>query len=527
MTEVGGGPGSGVPSGGELPLAAGGPSAADGALELLEAVFDHSAAGLAVVVGPELRFEKVNPAYRALCPDPAVDPVGRRFEEVWPDARDCEALARSALSSGRAAELSEWTFSVGGRVCWLSLNVRPVRWRGDQELLLILWETTALVEARWVAEAAAEEAMRHAAHLEAMASAIADGFAVFGPSGEVLRLNAAAQEIFRRVGLELPLAEAEPAGRIDLRGQVQLRDLEGRPLPPEAWPVTRALAGATVRGAHLRLDRAGFPPLWILVSAAPIRDAEGRSLGAVMNFSDESALHELEEARDDLVRMISHDLRTPLSAVYTQAHLLRRGKDTPEKVVERAHSIERSCERMSGMIQDLVEATLLEAGQLPLARAPVDLAALLPELLERLRGALDVDRVRLELQLPVCWAELDSARMERIVMNLVSNALKYSAAAVTVTLALGERGTVVLSVADRGVGISPEDQAHLFERFFRARGARRPEGLGLGLYITRLLAEAHGGRVEVESQLGQGSTFRVVLPAAVVIEAGHAGDAWA
>jgi len=80
----------------------------------------------------------------------------------------------------------------------------------------------------------------------------------------------------------------------------------------------------------------------------------------------------------------------------------------------------------------------------------------------------------------------------------------------------GVEGGVAIAVSDRGVGIAPEDLPHVFDRFFRARGARRPEGLGLGLYITRLLVEAHHGRVEVTSQLGQGSTFRVVLPAATL-----------
>jgi signal transduction histidine kinase len=225
-------------------------------------------------------------------------------------------------------------------------------------------------------------------------------------------------------------------------------------------------------------------------------------------------MHELEEARDDLVRMVSHDLRTPLNVVYTQAHLLERHAEPPEKVAERARSIVRSCERMNGMIQDLVEATLLEAGQLPLARAPIDLAAFMPELLERLRGALPVERVRLEVEVGAFQAELDAARVERIVVNLVSNALKYSSQEVVVRLDQGPLGTVVLAVADRGVGISPEDLPRIFDRFFRARGTRRPEGLGLGLYIARLLAEAHGGRVEVESELGQGSVFRLILPAA-------------
>jgi signal transduction histidine kinase len=364
-----------------------------------------------------------------------------------------------------------------------------------------------LLEVR-VRESAAEAARahRHAAELEAMTEAIADGLVVFGPSGEPVRVNATARAFAREAG-------------IDLRSLVfdldqDIRSADGRATPREERPVRRALAGETVRGVHLRVQTGSGRALWVLASAAPVRDPDGKVSGAVLTFSDETGPHELEGARDDLVRMISHDLRTPLHAVYVQAHLLQRGGDDPAKVRERARSIVRSCERMSGMIQDLVDATLLEAGQLPLRRAPVELGALLPELLERLRGALDVDRVRLEIAPGLPSADLDPARVERIVVNLVSNALKYSPPESQVAVALTrDEASLVLTVSDRGVGIAPEDQPHVFERFFRARGGRRPEGLGLGLYIARLLAEAHGGAIDVESQLGQGSTFRVRFPA--------------
>ncbi|MGC3999915.1 MAG: ATP-binding protein [Anaeromyxobacter sp.] len=215
-----------------------------------------------------------------------------------------------------------------------------------------------------------------------------------------------------------------------------------------------------------------------------------------------------------MVRMISHDLRTPLNAVYTQAHLLQRSADA--RTQERGRSIVRSCERMNGMIQDLVETTLLEAGQLRLQRSAVDLRELVSEVLERLRGGLEVDRIQVSCAPGLPCARADGPRIERLLVNLLSNALKYSPpqSAVQVRLELAGPGEVALAVCDRGIGIAPEDLPRIFDRYFRAAGARRPEGLGLGLYIARRVTEAHGGRISVESQLGQGSTFRVVLPAA-------------
>lgn len=364
------------------------------------------------------------------------------------------------------------------------------------------------VSERAVPEGGGPDAQRDLAQLEAVMQAIPDGVMVFDARGVVLRINPAAVEIWRNAGIDVP---AGPPRLEDL-AKLRLLDEEGRTLPVESWPGPRALRGETIHGLHLTFAVEGQRALRMLVSAAPIRDERGAVTAAVLTFSDETEVRELAEARDDLVRMVSHDLRAPLSAIYGQAHLIRRAAGDPDKIQARAAAIERSCERMSGMIQDLVEVTLLEAGQLPLAPARVDAATLLPDIVDGLRGGMDVDRVRLEVQSP-CWASLDPARLERIVVNLVSNALKYSSSDVQVLLAADARD-VVLTVSDHGIGISTEDQARIFERYYRARGERQPEGLGLGLYITRLLVEAQGGKVEVESQLGSGSTFRVRFPGA-------------
>jgi signal transduction histidine kinase len=284
-----------------------------------------------------------------------------------------------------------------------------------------------------------------------------------------------------------------------------------RPLALEESPPARALRGEIVRGAHLRVEGPGGTA-WLLASAAPIRAPDGTVWGAVLTLSDVSDLHHLETARDDLVRMVSHDLRTPLNAILAQAHLLKIEAAEPARVRERARSIGRNCDRMRAMIQDLLEATLLEAGQLRMTPAELDLGALARDVVERHRGGIPVERVRVEAAGRVA-AYGDAERLERILVNLLSNALKYSSPEGEVTVRVERlEGAAVLTVADRGVGIAPEDLPHVFERFFRARAARQPEGLGLGLYITRLLVYAHGGRVEVQSQLGCGSTFRVVLP---------------
>jgi two-component system, OmpR family, phosphate regulon sensor histidine kinase PhoR len=506
-------PGSPVPGpaggGGSVPTSTTG----DDERELLAAVFDAST-GLALVATPDLRFVKVNPAYRALTPAPDVDPVGRRFEEVWPEAPIMRDALLAALRAREEFHGEDLPVRSGSGMRWFSCHARPVLHPPAPPLLVVVWETTAFVLSRLSAEAALDHALRRAAELDAVIDAIADGFVLYGLAGEVLRCNATAAALVEPGAADPRKTLASPAVWLSFEGA------EGRPLAAKEVPVTRALAGETVTGLRLRV-RAASGDRWILVGAAPVRGGDGRIVAAVVTFSDETAVHALEEARDDVVRMISHDLRTPLNAVYTQAHLLLRAPGDASKVTERARSIVRSCERMSAMIHDLVDTTLLEAGQLQLAPVPVDLATLVPDLIERLRGGLDVDRVAVRLAPGLPLIAADPPRVERILTNLLSNALKYSPGESSVTLDGDDApgGFVCVTVSDRGVGIAPEDQAHLFERFFRARGARRPEGLGLGLYITRLLVEAHHGRIEVQSALGQGSTFRLYFPAAHAAEA--------
>jgi len=230
-----------------------------------------------------------------------------------------------------------------------------------------------------------------------------------------------------------------------------------------------------------------------------------------------TAIHELQEAREDLFRALSHDMRTPLSTIQNQAELLLRAQDAPPAdLARRAQSIRTSARRIAVMLDDLVEAFQLESGQLVLRRTHVDLAPFLGELKARLEGTLPVERLRVAVPPGANAVEADPDCLERIVVNLISNAFKYSPPDAPVVVA-SERanGSVVLSVTDRGPGIDPNEARHIFERFYRGLSARQADalGLGLGLYITRRLVEAHGGRIWVDSS-DEGSTFHVALPAA-------------
>ncbi len=264
---------------------------------------------------------------------------------------------------------------------------------------------------------------------------------------------------------------------------------------------------------------------WIL---APIKDESGRVREVLLSLLDVTTqvqarqqLEKLsEQARqrsaqlEEFLSVVSHDLRAPLTSVQGNAQMLQRIADKPDLVRRSAEAIYTSSHRMNRMIQDLVDSTRLETGQLTLYPIPVEVASFAIDLKSRLAAVAEAGRIWVEMPEVPPPALADPDRLERILTNLLTNALKYSTGRVLVRVAATD-GWVKVSVIDCGQGIPPEELPHLFDRFYRAKGTRRTEGLGLGLYITRMLVEAHGGRIWVESEPGQGSTFSFTLPTAV------------
>jgi signal transduction histidine kinase len=220
--------------------------------------------------------------------------------------------------------------------------------------------------------------------------------------------------------------------------------------------------------------------------------------------------------QEDLLGVVSHDLRAPLGAVSGQARILRGRAGSDPWVAARADAILRASQRMDAMIQDLVDGARHQAGKLRLELRSFELQPYLAELLRRMEGSLEVERVDLAVAATAgLQVRADPDRLERILVNLLSNALKHSPPGRRVRVGAELRaGWLVVSVADEGPGIAPEDLPHLFERYYRGRGEPPGDGLGLGLHSSRMLAEAHGGHVRVETTPGGGATFLVALPAA-------------
>lgn len=226
----------------------------------------------------------------------------------------------------------------------------------------------------------------------------------------------------------------------------------------------------------------------------------------------ERKLH--EQFREQYVGLISHDLRTPISTIYMSAAVLkvileRSGVAEGARPLE---TISRNAKRLAGMIEDLLETTRLESGRLQLHLSSFDLGQLLATVTGEMRAASS-RAVRCEA-VPGTKVRADAGRIERVLENLIGNALRYSAPDTPVTVRLeANAAEATVTVADVGPGIAAEDSSKLFQRFSRVPGTSA-EGIGLGLYNSRLIIEHHGGRIWVNSVPGSGSTFAFALPLA-------------
>jgi signal transduction histidine kinase len=230
------------------------------------------------------------------------------------------------------------------------------------------------------------------------------------------------------------------------------------------------------------------------------------------------AIQEANRLKTEFVSMVSHELRTPLTSIQGYAELMLEDDQLAEEQRESLALVKKNADRLLGLINELLDLSRIEAGRLDLHRTSLDLARLILEVADSLRPLIEAKRQRLQLDLgealPAVWADQD--RVTQILTNLISNAHKYTLAEGSITVAARrDNGFVRVDVSDTGIGLSPEDHAQLFTKFFRAkdRTSEAVSGTGLGLVITRLLVELQGGRITVSSAPGRGSTFSFTLPA--------------
>ncbi len=254
----------------------------------------------------------------------------------------------------------------------------------------------------------------------------------------------------------------------------------------------------------------------VSLSISPIKDSSGKIIGASKIARDITEQKELERRKDEFISMASHELKTPVTSIkgFTQL-LLRRFQQRDDR--EALHFLSRmdaQLNKLVKLINDLLDISRMQTGQLEYRQEPFELDVLAQEVIENMRGMTQTHSLILENSEPVCVFG-DRDRIGQILINLLTNAIKYSPHADKVLVQVGADGkNAVVRVQDFGIGIAPAYQKKIFERFYQVG---EPEvktypGLGIGLYISKQIVERHHGRIEVQSRKGEGATFSVILP---------------
>jgi two-component system phosphate regulon sensor histidine kinase PhoR len=332
--------------------------------------------------------------------------------------------------------------------------------------------------------------------------AMEDGLLVVDARSRVTLMNPTFQKLFelRDPAVDVPLVEAVRHATLDQLIAETLR------------------TGEAMRGELSLPDSRTRSERLVEVSAVPIKNADDQVTGAVVLFHDITELKQLDQIRRDFVANVSHELRTPLSILRGYIEVLLDEPETPREELARIFSImERHSKRLQRLVHDLLSLAQLESSQAKLELGVVRMDELFNNLIRDWKEKLSAKSLRVIVDLPseALTLRADGTRLEEVLHNLLDNAVKFSHESGQIHLRATRCGSnVVLSVADNGIGISKEHLPRIFERFYRADKARSRKlgGTGLGLAIVKHIAQLHGGRVEAESELGNGTTIRVILP---------------
>jgi len=490
----------------------------------------------------------------------AVEVEGRPMAELlpWPAGDDLGARLRATAETGesrRGPDLERVRLAESGEETAWSCELAPLdaeRADGGTRLVLVTLADVTRERCERARQAQAVFAAElRAERLEAILDHAGDAVVVRDSGGQVVAYNRAALDFATNRAM---VEHARARGR-RVEPIWTLTHADGTPVQELEEPSWRAmLTGAPVASSQLSLVREGGALTAILVQATPLRDEAGEITGAVTAFQDITAMKELERQKDEFLSVASHELRQPLTVIQGQAqmlkrHLRRMGAATADGRVAQsgealknlADGVESQTLRLNLLVSDLLDMSRIQAGQLRLDPERGALLPLVRRLVELQRQATLDHELTLVEELPPGVPDLegvwDLRRIEQILMNLLSNAVKYSPEGGEVRVEVGvlpagearghggrsRRGRVGRSdallahvvIRDRGIGIPPDALRHLFERFYRASNTAGIQGTGLGLFICRQLARAHGGDLWAESGgIGEGSAFHLTLPLA-------------
>ena len=356
----------------------------------------------------------------------------------------------------------------------------------------------------------AEESLRASeSYKSALLESVAEAVVTTDSEGRVVTINPAME---RLAGWKQVEVAGKPYNEV-----YPLFDSKGKELPPERRLLEEAIANRRPVASHgfdLTLQSRDGQRIPVAITASPFLNRNGTFHGGVDVFRDVTHEKEVDQMKSALISTVSHELRTPLTMIQGFAELLLTPKFDRRHSREALEQIKSASERLARLIDDLLSVSRIESGRFVVRAEPLKLGPVLKEVLAVSPYEREV-KSKVESQLPKVMADRDM--VVQIVTNLVSNAAKYSPDETPIRVAAKGNGrSVEISVTDQGIGLTEDEQAKLFEKFYRAD---RPEfhgigGTGLGLYITKSLVEMQGGQIWVDSAPGRGSTFSFSLPTA-------------
>jgi signal transduction histidine kinase len=350
-----------------------------------------------------------------------------------------------------------------------------------------------------------ERLRRFGDELHAALDSLGDGVLVVSASGRIVEINRAVLDL---TGIQRKEEHLVPVAEWARR--VVLRQLDGKPVPPEQFATLRALRGEHTGAYDAVLRRTDGSDLPVSITAAPIFDRAGRARLAVAVVRDTSEALRLSQTREELLATAAHELKTPLSVIKAHAQLLlRRAEPEPGLQV-----IVRQVDRLTRLVQQILDASRLRLDNVELRWERIDLAEAAAVVVTDMGPRPGGHPVTFEGR-GGAWVKADRDRITRVITALVDNAIRFSPADSPVEVRVGVRGTeTIFSVLDHGVGIPPERQERVFERYYRAHAGTPDDrgGLGVGLDTCREIVARHGGRMWFQSEPGTGSTFLFALP---------------
>lgn len=344
--------------------------------------------------------------------------------------------------------------------------------------------------------------------MDALLDSAADGILILTNTHVIERCNPA---FARMLGLSVQEIQGRTYEEV-IRWAERRNGLDLEQAEAGGWPLTPN-ATLYIEGDIIR---AGNRPLPVGITFAPLATAEGTLLNIIATVRDITRFREAEEVKSTFISIISHELKTPVALIKGYVGTLRREDAVWDRSViqDSLKVIEEEADRLTELIENLLDASRLQAGALKINMSDVSLDRLAERLVERFRTQSSVHQFVVDFPQPFPVVLGDEERLEQVLSNLLSNAIKYSPEGGEIRVSGQARpDQVIVCVSDQGPGVAPEDIPYIFDRFYRASSAARTtKGAGLGLYLARAVIEAHKGRIWVDPKPGDGARICFSLP---------------